>query len=46
VNIDKSTERDEIEKVALNVENVMNFISTSEIKKTIYIENKLINFVI
>ena len=46
VNIDKSTEQDEIEKVALNVENVMNFISTSEIKKIIYIENKLINFVI
>ena len=46
VNIDKSTERDEIKKIALNVENVMHFINTSEIKKTIYIENKLINFVI
>ena len=35
-----------VEQAALTVENVKNFIDSSEIKKTIYIKEKLINFVI
>ena len=45
-NIEKSIEQREIEEIALNIENVKNYISSSEIKKVIYVKDKLINFVI
>ncbi len=35
-----------VEQAALTVENVKNVIGPSEIKKTIYVKEKLINFVI
>ena len=44
--VNKSTEQEEIEEMALNVENVNNFIGSSKLKKTIYVKEKLINFVI
>ncbi len=44
--INKSTEQEEIKEMALSVENVNNFIGSSKLKKTIYIKEKLINFVI
>ena len=44
--INKSTEQEEIKEMALSVENVNNFIGSSNLKKTIYIKEKLINFVI
>ena len=46
VKIHKSAEQEEVENIAINVENVKNFINSSEIKKTIYVKDKLINFVI
>ena len=46
VKIHKSAEQEEVKNIAINVENVKNFINSSEIKKTIYVKNKLINFVI
>ena len=46
VNIDSSIEQKEIEDVALNIENVKNFIGSSKVKKVIYIKDRLINFVI
>ena len=46
MHIDKNITKEEIESSALNVENVKNFISSSKIKKTIYVKEKLINFVI
>ncbi len=46
VKIHKSTEQEEVENIAINVENVKNFINSSKIKKTIYVKDKLINFVI
>jgi len=39
-------EENEIEKLALGVENVINNIGDNEIKKVIYVKDKLINFVI
>ena len=44
--VNKSTEQEEIKEMALNVENVNNFIGSSQLKKTIYVKEKLINFVI
>ena len=44
--VNKSTEQEEIKEMALNVENVNNFIGSSKLKKTIYVKEKLINFVI
>jgi len=44
--LDKNIDQMEIEKIALNVENVKNYISSSKIKKAIYIKDRLINFVI
>tara|TARA_B100001173_G_scaffold125068_1_gene108643 strand:+ start:866 stop:3271 length:2406 start_codon:yes stop_codon:yes gene_type:complete len=46
VKIHKSAEQEEVENIAINVENVKNFINSSEIMKTIYVKDKLINFVI
>ena len=46
MHIDKSIAKEEIESSALNVENVKNYIGSSKIKKTIYVKEKLINFVI
>ncbi len=46
VNIDSSIEQKEIEDVALNIENVKNFIGSSKVKKVIYVKDRLINFVI
>tara|TARA_Y100001936_G_scaffold110064_1_gene108197 strand:- start:26 stop:667 length:642 start_codon:yes stop_codon:yes gene_type:complete len=46
VKFDKNTSQDKIEQSALTVENVRNFIGSSKIKKTIYVKEKLINFVI
>ena len=46
INLDKNTLQDKIEQTALTVENVKNFIGSSEIKKTIYVKGKIINFVI
>ena len=46
VKIHKSAEQEDVKNIAINVENVKNFINSSEIKKTIYVKDKLINFVI
>ena len=46
VKIHKSAEQEEVKNIAINVENVKNFINSSEIMKTIYVKDKLINFVI
>ena len=46
IKVDKNIDQMEIEKIALNVENVKNYISSSKIKKAIYIKDRLINFVI
>ncbi|MDA9755082.1 class I tRNA ligase family protein, partial [Gammaproteobacteria bacterium] len=46
INLNKDTSQKDIEQAALSVENVKNFIDSFEIKKTIYIKEKLINFVI
>ena len=46
VKIDRSADQEKVETIAIDVENVKNFIGTAEIKKTIYIKDKLINFVI
>ena len=46
INLDKNTLQEKIEQTALTVENVKNFIGSSEIKKTIYVKEKIINFVI
>ena len=44
--VNKGTEQEEIKEMALTVENVNNFIGSSKLKKTIYVKEKLINFVI
>ena len=44
--VNKGTEQEEIKEMALTVENVNNFIGSSKLKKTIYVREKLINFVI
>ncbi len=44
--VSKGVEQEEIKEMALNVENVNNFIGSSKLKKTIYVKEKLINFVI
>jgi len=46
INLNKNSSQDMVEQAALTVENVRNFIGSSEIKKTIYVKEKLINFVI
>jgi leucyl-tRNA synthetase len=46
INLNKNSSQDMVEQAALTVENVKNFIGPSEIKKTIYVKEKLINFVI
>ena len=46
IKVDKNIDQMEIEKIALNVENVKNYISSSKVKKAIYIKDRLINFVI
>ncbi len=46
VMVDKNIDQVEIEKIALNVENVKSYINSSKIKKAIYVKDKLINFVI
>tara|TARA_B100001109_G_scaffold255775_1_gene260747 strand:+ start:357 stop:2762 length:2406 start_codon:yes stop_codon:yes gene_type:complete len=44
--IDKSLDEKTIQDLSLKVDNVKNFINDKEIKKTIYIKEKIINFVI
>ena len=46
VMVDTNIDQVEIEKIALNVENVKSYINSSKIKKAIYVKDKLINFVI
>ena len=46
LNIKKDTNQKDIELKAIEVENVKSFINNSKIKKTIYVKDKLINFVI
>ena len=44
--VDINLEQDEIEKIAKNVENVSSNLEGKDIKKSIYIKGKIINFVI
>ena len=44
--VDTNIDQVEIEKIALNVENVKSYINSSKIRKAIYVKDKLINFVI
>ena len=46
MNTNKGIDQKQIEKIALEVDNVKNYINSSEIKKTIHVKDKLINFVI
>ena len=46
IEVSSSLEQDEIESVAKSIKNVDDLISNKEIKKCIYIKEKLINFVI
>ena len=46
MSIDKSLDEKTIQDLSLKVDNVKNFINDKEIKKTIYIKEKIINFVI
>ena len=46
INIDKNLEEEEIKNIALEVDNVSNNIGENQIKKVIYVKDKLINFVI
>jgi leucyl-tRNA synthetase len=46
VMIDKNLEQKDIEAIALAIDNVASTINNSAIKKTIYIKEKIINFVI
>ena len=46
MNTDKGIDQKQIEKIALEVGNVKNYINSSEIKKIIHVKDKLINFVI
>ena len=46
INIDKNLEEEEIKNIALEVDNVSNYIGENQIKKVIYVKDKLINFVI
>ena len=46
INIDKNLEEEEIKNIALKVDNVSNNIGENQIKKVIYVKDKLINFVI
>ena len=44
--IEKNKSQDEIENIASQLENVKVHIGDNEIKKSIYVKDKLINFVI
>ena len=44
--VDINLEQNEIEKIAKNVENVSSYLVGKDIKKSIYIKGKIINFVI
>ena len=44
--IEKNRPQDEIENIASQLENVKDHIGNNEIKKSIYVKDKLINFVI
>jgi len=46
VMVDKNLEQKDLESIALSIENVASTISNTPIKKTIYIKEKIINFVI
>ena len=46
VNVSKGTSEEELKSVVLNIENVKNFIGSSEIKKIIVIKDKIVNIVI
>ena len=46
INIGKNLEEEEIQNIALEVDNVSNNIGENQIKKVIYVKDKLINFVI
>jgi leucyl-tRNA synthetase len=46
VEVSKDISKDEIKEMALEVENVADFIGDKEIKKFIYVPGKIINFVV
>ena len=46
INIEVNKSKTEIEELAKNVDNVKSHIGSANVKKTIYVENKLINFVV
>ena len=46
IEISSSLEQDEIESVAKSIKNVDDLLGDKEIKKCIYVKEKLINFVI
>ncbi len=46
INIEVNKSKTEIEELAKNVDNVKSHIGSVNVKKTIYVENKLINFVV
>ena len=46
IEVSSSLEQDEIESVAKSIKNVDDLLGDKEIKKCIYVKEKLINFVI
>ena len=46
VEVSKGTEEEELKRVALEIDNVKNFIGSSEIRKIIVIKDKIVNIVI
>ena len=46
VSVSKGTSEEELKGIALNIDNVKNFIGSSEIRKIIVIKDKIVNIVI
>ncbi len=46
IDVNKGTNEEELKSIALNIDNVKNFIGSSEIKKIIVIKDKIVNIVI
>ena len=46
LNISKNLDKETIKNLSMDVENVKNNIGDNEIRKTIFVKDKLINFVI
>jgi leucyl-tRNA synthetase len=46
VNVERDSKESEVSSMALNMDEIKKWVNNSEIKKVIFVQNRIINFVV